>query len=184
MIVSNLTDQRVIDSLANGQLVVAKTDTIYGILASANNPEAVARLYQAKKRRPPQPSIILLADYSSIPGLSKQQLDEYRQMNLLRPTTIVTSAAKLYEHLPHHDDTLAFRVIEQPELKALISAAGPLLAPSANPEGLPPAENVQQAIDYFGEQVAVFVDSGATDQLAAASQIVKFTPKGLEIIRR
>ncbi len=37
------------DALLAGSLIVAKTDTIYGILARAVDPGAVSKLYLAKK---------------------------------------------------------------------------------------------------------------------------------------
>ena len=41
MIVKNILDDSAISTLKNGQLIIAKTDTIYGILAAANSEKAV-----------------------------------------------------------------------------------------------------------------------------------------------
>ncbi|MDQ7082313.1 MAG: Sua5/YciO/YrdC/YwlC family protein [Aquificota bacterium] len=35
----------------------------------------------------------------------------------------------------------------------------PLVAPSANPEGKPPARNVREAVEYFGTKVCYYVDT-------------------------
>jgi L-threonylcarbamoyladenylate synthase len=56
--------------------------------------------------------------------------------------------------------TLAFRIPDDKDLRDLIQRTGPLLAPSANPEGQPPARTVLEAQQFFGDQVVVFVDGG------------------------
>ena len=47
----------------------------------------------------------------------------------------------------------------KPELRALIAAAGPIVAPSANLAGDDPATSVVAAREYFGEQV-FYLDEG------------------------
>ena len=56
------------DALLAGSLIVAKTDTIYGILARAVDPDAVSKLYLAKNRNPQKSCIILVSDIDHIPG--------------------------------------------------------------------------------------------------------------------
>ena len=81
-------------------------------------------------------------------------------------------------HLVRTDATLAFRVVPLGTvLSELIQCVGPLLAPSANLAGQPPATTINEAIAYFGDQVAVYVDSGEVAE-AAPSRIIKFTDDG------
>src|SRR5437879_4578784 len=47
--------------LAAGDLVVLPTDTVYGLAASHSHPDAIARIYDVK-RRPPDRPIALLVD--------------------------------------------------------------------------------------------------------------------------
>ena len=47
MIVKNILDNSVISALKNEQLIIAKTDTIYGMLAAANSKKAVERLFRS-----------------------------------------------------------------------------------------------------------------------------------------
>lgn len=174
MIVNNILDRSVKEALANDKLVVTKTDTIYGILARADSVESMKKLYEAKQRSPKDPSIILVADANSIPGLTSEQRKIYQELSNHRPTTIAISASDSFlPHLPRNNGTLAFRAVPNSPLSSLIKSTGCLLAPSANPKDLPPARNITEAIEYFGKTVAVYVDSGEVSG-AKPSQIVAF----------
>ena len=174
MIVKNILDKSVKKALANNQLIIARTDTIYGVLARADSVESMKKLYEAKQRSPEESSIILVADVSSIPGLTSQQRKIYQELSSRRPTTIVVRVSDSFlSHLPRSNGTLAFRAVPNSPLASLIKSTGYLLAPSANPKSLPPARNITEAAEYFGETVAVYVDSGeAPDE--KPSQIVAF----------
>lgn len=45
-------------------------------------------------------------------------------------------------------------------LRELLRQTGPLIAPSANPEGAPPARTISEAEAYFGDGVDIYVDGG------------------------
>lgn len=47
-----------INDLRDGQVAVILTGTLYGIVASAANPEAVSRIYALRKRKPSKLCII------------------------------------------------------------------------------------------------------------------------------
>lgn len=183
MIVSSASHPEVIKALSNGNLVVAKTDTIYGILASARSQQAIDRLHAAKNRSPKKACIVLVADSSQIPHLSTKYLEKYLELNRQRPTTIVLPAGDEYlPDVPRQNGKLAFRLVEEAGWQELISQAGPLLAPSANPEGLAPAKNIEQAIEYFGDLVSVYVNNGEVAE-QKPSQIIELNNNQLTIIR-
>ena len=184
MIVNNILDKSVKEALANNQLIVAKTDTIYGILARADSAESMKKLYEAKQRSLEQSSIILVADVSSIPGLTSEQRKIYQELSNHRPTTIAIRVSDSFlPHLPRNNGTLAFRAVPNSPLASLIKSIGYLLAPSANPKDLPPARNITEAVEYFGETVAVYVDSGEVSG-AKPSQIIAFGDKNQVVYLR
>ena len=101
MIVKNILDKSVKKALANNQLIVARTDTIYGVLARADSVESMKKLYEAKQRSPEESSIILVADVSSIPVLTSQQRKIYQELSNYRPTTIaIRVSGSFLPHLP------------------------------------------------------------------------------------
>lgn len=183
IIVNTLLDPRVAETLLGGGLAVIKTDTIYGIVARADSPEAMRRLYSVKHRDSLKSCIILATPAQAIPGLNDRQLTHYLQLNQEYPTSVVTPSAQVLPHLPHQQGTLAFRAVpKDSELAKLIRQTGLLLAPSANPKGLPPATNVYEAINYFGNMVDIYVDGGTTTA-TKPSRIISFDGDRVVIIR-
>lgn len=70
-----------------------------------------------------------------------------------RPTSVIIDSPHAPEWLRHSDGTVAYRVPRSPELRALLAETGPLVAPSANPQGLPPARSVAEVREYFGDKI-------------------------------
>jgi L-threonylcarbamoyladenylate synthase len=66
---------------------------------------------------------------------------------------------------------------------SVLDATGPLLAPSANIEGHEPAENIEQAVSYFDDTVAVYVDSGPITNSLPSKIIAINDDDEIEIIR-
>ena len=58
----------------------------------------------------------------------------------------------------------------------------PLIAPSANLEGKPPPKNIQEAVDYFGDKIDLYVDSGEIEN-EKPSTIVKIENGEIKILR-
>lgn len=185
MIVNNILDDSAISALKNGQLIIAKTDTIYGILAAANSEKAVERLYEVKRRSLDKPVIVLVADIDDIPNLAPSIKCKYQEISKNRPTTIITKVSPDFlPYLPRNGGTLAFRVVPESPLAELIRTVGLLVAPSANPSGEEPAKNVTEAINYFHELVPIYVDSGEIVN-AQPSQIIRINEGGeIEFLRR
>lgn len=179
MITKSLLDPAVIEALRADKLVVAPTDTIYGLLARADSPKAVDELYRVRQRDRTKSCIILLGSTNDIPELTTKQRRMYDQLYRERPTTIVVRVSPdIMPHLVRTDATLAFRAVPpDTALSELIRLVGPLLAPSANLAGQPPATTVNEAIAYFGDEVAVYVDGGELKG-TMPSRIITFTDEG------
>ena len=168
VITKNLLDTTVIEALRADKLVVTPTDTIYGLLARADSPSAIDELYRVRQRDRTKSCIVLLGSVNDISELTADQRRTYQQLYRERPTTIVARVSPdVMPHLVRTNATLAFRVVP-PEtgLSELIRRVGPLLAPSANPAGQPPAATINEAIAYFGDEVAVYVDGGEVAEAA------------------
>lgn len=179
VITKSLLDTTVIEALRADKLVVAPTDTIYGLLARADSPRAVDELYRVRQRDRTKSCIILLSSANNIPELTTKQRHIYDQLRHERPTTIAARVSPDFmPHLVRTDATLAFRAVPpDTALSELIRLVGPLLAPSANLAGQPPATTVNEATAYFGDQVAVYVDSGEIKGVMP-SRIITFTDDG------
>jgi L-threonylcarbamoyladenylate synthase len=139
------------------------TDTLYGIVGSALKPSAVERVYELRNRERDKPMIVLIGGWGDFDRL-KVQIPE-RTRELLNkvwpgPVSVVLSApSPALAYLHRGTGSIAFRMPAKPALRELLMIAGPLVAPSANLAGEPPALNVAQARAYFGDEV-FYVDEG------------------------
>jgi L-threonylcarbamoyladenylate synthase len=168
------------EAIKNGSIGVIPTDTLYAIVASALISEAVERVYALKHRDIGKPCIIL------IPALREVEEFGITLTNTVRdalekvwpgPTTAILPCSNAqFEYLHRGTGTLAFRVPKHDELIALMREVGPLIAPSANPEGLLPARTIDEAKEYFGEDVQFYVDGGRLE--GSPSTILKIHDDG------
>lgn len=160
---ASLTDPALITCLNQGGVVVIPTDTMYGIVARATDKQAVERVYNVRGRAPEKPCIILIAEREQITDDSLWT-DEHTQLARSYwpgPLSLVAPTAQTEPYLHRGTHTLAYRMPGRDDLRQLLAATGPIIAPSANPEGQPPATTVLEAQAYFGNTVDGYVDGGA-----------------------
>jgi L-threonylcarbamoyladenylate synthase len=156
--------EKAAEVLKNGSVGVIATDTIYGIVCSAFNVKAIERLYKIRERNEHKPCIILIAESTELVKFGIV-LDEKLKQALTRiwpgpVSTVLPCPDEKFSYLHRGTKSLAFRMPADEKLLSLLSSTGPLLAPSANPEGKPPAENIIQARHYFGDTVDFYIDGG------------------------
>ncbi len=175
-----------VGALINGGVGVIPTDTIYGVVASAHDRKAVERVYEVKGRNSDKPFIILIGSIDDVGGFGvklgddiKAKLDEYWPGPI---SIILPSQDDKYEYLHRGTQSLAFRLPDKQDLITLLKLTGPLIAPSANPEGLPPAKDINQAKEYFGDELDFYIDGG--DLEANPSKLLKLEVDGsIRVIR-
>lgn len=179
-LVRNSNDPIVVGALVRGGVVVLRTDTIYGLIACANNEQAVERIYRIKNRNPSKPCIILLDQPSMAYGHGEELDQDNRLHGQDHPTSFLIEAAKAPVWLLRQNHELAYRVPHHAGLQQLIAQTGPLIAPSANPEGIAPARTATEAMDYFGDAVDVYVDGGEVPINMLPSRLVRVHPDGTQ----
>ena len=162
-----------------GGLVAFPTETVYGLGADATNPEAIARLNQAKGRPPDKPYSLHVHSHDqvrelagSIPPLAERLIGRFWP----GPLTIV---------MPSRDGkTLGFRMPDHPVALAFLKACGvPLAAPSANRSGSAPPTDAKEVLAALGGAVDCVLDAGPTRE-GVASTVVEMTAGVARILRR
>jgi L-threonylcarbamoyladenylate synthase len=130
--------------LKNNGVGVLPTDTLYGLVGQALNKQVVARIKKLKKRSAGKPFIIL---NSSLEDLKKFKIKlnskDQEILTKIWPGAVSVAFSK----------KLSFRWPKNKFLTELIKETGPLVAPSANPEGSPSASTITEAKKYFGDQI-------------------------------
>ena len=183
VVFTSLQDPQLLELIKSGAIGVLLTDTIYGVVASARSPEAVAKLYHLKSREQ-KPGTTIAASVEQLEelGLDPERLDNVRH---LWPNSISVEM-KLPEKLTYiHQGTgrSAFRVVADPVVRGLLEAVGPLMTSSANQPGEEPSRTIAEAQAYFGDQVDFYVDSGPVED-RPPSTMVQLTPEGKIVVLR
>ena len=171
--------------LMQGGVGVLPTDTLYGLVGSALDPDAVDRIYDLKERQPDKPVIVLISQLEQLEQFGvvmSEQLKERLMTYWPGPYTIVLSIEdEQFEYLDRGRMAIAFRMPASDELRALIDVVGPIIAPSANTEGRPPARNVAAAKAYFGTDVDFYIEGGDLD--GPPSTIIEFDGEEVNTLR-
>lgn len=154
----------VVRILRSGGVGVIPTDTIYGIVGSALSEKAVARIYRLKKRNPKKKMIILIGSLSELIFFKTDfSLKSRRVLEKIWPGPVsveMSMRAKNLFYLHRGTKKLSFRLPSGGFLRNFLRETGPLVAPSANTEGKPPATTIGEAKKYFGNGVDFYVDHG------------------------
>jgi len=181
-----ISDKKIITIIKKGGVGVLPTDTLFGLVGSAFSQKAVERISEIKGRNSKKPFIILI---SSLKDLSQFEieLDEnaenFLQKNWPGKVSIVFPCPnKKLEYLHRGTKSLAFRLPKKKSLIDLIKKTGPLVAPSANPEGESPAQNITEARKYFGDKIDFYVSGRIFNKLP--STLIEIKNGKIKILRR
>jgi len=181
-----LNDKNLIKIIRSGGVGILPTDTLYGLVCRAQDDIAVKRLYKVRKRNPKRPCIILISKISDL-KLFGIKLEKFEKEFLKKywpgaVSVVLECKDKKFQYLHRGTKTLALRLPKSESLQKLISKTGPLLAPSANPEGMSPALTISEAKKYFTDQVDFYVPAGKLNK--KASTLVRLKDGEVEVLRQ
>src|SRR5690606_19478832 len=89
---------------------------------------------------------------------------------------------KNLRYLHRGSKSLAFRLPKDKVLIKILKKTGPLVAPSANPEGKEPAKTAEEAREYFGNQVDLYTNAKA--QKKKPSTLVSLINNEVKVLRQ
>jgi L-threonylcarbamoyladenylate synthase len=179
----SLDDPKLTASVRGGGVGVIPTDTVYGLVCSAANKEAVRRVFIVKNRAN-QPGTILAASIEQLAELGiKQRYLKAVEQYWPNPLSIIIPCGPELGYLHMGKDSLAVRIPANDELIAMLSKTGPLVTTSANTPGATVASSVAEAEAYFGEKVDFYVDGGELGQ-QPPSTIIRIVDDAVEVLRQ
>ncbi len=173
-----------IQLLEPGSVGVIPTDTVYGLVARAEDQAAVARIYGVKKRES-KPGTLVAAELQQLEklGLKHRYLKAVEQFWPGAISVIIPCSNPQLSYLHRGKMSLAVRIPADKRFRELLKQTGPLLTTSANLPGEPPAGTVSQARKVFGDMIDFYVDGGDQSN-KQASTIVRVIDDALEIVRQ
>lgn len=175
-------------ALANGDLILLPTETVYGLGADASKAEAVAAIFAAKGRPKFNPLIshVVDADAAAEIGdlgpLGRALADAFWP----GPFTLITpilDARRVCDLARAGLDSVAIRVPAHSVAREVLAAfGGPVVAPSANRSGRPSPTTFTDAVEETGFAAAAAVDGGPC-QVGLESTVVSVLGGRVALLR-
>ncbi len=183
--------QTISNILRKDGVVIIPTDTLYGIVGKATSPKAVERVYQIKGRDKGKPCIVLITSFDDLKnfGIDIEKISGGEWAAFLRHvwpgkvSVVLPCASHALRYLHRGTGSIAFRMVgpRNKNLFTLIKEVGPLVAPSANPEGHAPARTADEAKKYFNTAVDAYISGGIRD--TAPSTLVSLLGSKPKVLR-
>lgn len=189
MIISQTTDnlRQITATIAGCGVIAFRTDTFYGLGADPFKASAVQKIRELKGREDDKPILIVISETKEIDRLvpfRAKAFDDLAKRFWPGALTIIgQAAAELPNQLTVGTKTVGVRLPDDDRVRALIAACGgALTATSANVSGQPAARTAAEVESYFGQQVDLIVDGGATTS-ESPSTVVDATTSELKLVR-
>lgn len=173
-----MINSKLVNILKSGGVAVVRTDTLYGLLASADDEQAVRRVYEIKGRDDNKPPIVLIADMTQLYNQPDNRAADLLQQVWPGKVSVIIPSETAPSWVTRGGHTVAYRLPDNEALRELLRQTGPLIAPSANPQGRQPAANIEQAQSYFGDSVDYYEDGGEVTNAAQPSQLLRILDDG------
>ncbi len=162
----SISIQEAAQQLAAGELVAFPTETVYGLGADAENPSAVAKIYQAKGRPQNHPVIVHLAPNADLSyWVSDVPVDAQKLIEHFWPgplTLILPRAPHIPDAVSGGQSSVGVRCPSHPVAQTLLTAfaalkpngQGGVAAPSANKFGQVSPTSADHVRTEFPEEIA------------------------------
>ena len=152
--------------LQEGGLVAFPTETVYGLGADATNGEAVARIFEAKRRPTFNPLIVHVQDLAHarrlvrFDAMAERLADSFwpGALTLVLPKRVGSGIESL---VSAGLDSIAVRVPDHPVARSFLQRTGrPVAAPSANPSGKVSPTTAQHVAAGLSGRIDAILDDG------------------------
>ncbi len=175
-------------ALANGDLILLPTETVYGLGADASNAEAVAAIFAAKGRPKFNPLISHVVDVDAAAKIGElgplgRALAEAFWPGPFTLITPILDTRRVCDLARAGLDSVAIRVPAHPVAREVLAAfGGPVVAPSANRSGRPSPTTFTDAVEETGFAAAAAVDGGPC-QVGLESTVVSVLGGRVALLR-
>ncbi len=182
-----MSEQDAVDALRAGEPVILPTDTVYGLVASADGAAPTERLYELKGRDAGPPSARMTAALETllacVPELRGRSETIARALLPGPYTLILPNPARRYAWLTGpRPDAIGVRVPDLPAIAAdVVRSVGAVASTSANAPGGPDPRRLEEIPAKLREQAGAVVDGGVLP--GAPSTVLDFTAVEPRVVR-
>lgn len=172
--------------LVDGGIIAFPTETVFGLGVRFDRKDSFDRLIKVKERPSTKPFTMMVGDVSWIYKYSFVDERQKRVIDSLLPgelTVILKKRPEIPSYVTLGGDTLGFRVPGYDRLrKFLLDVNIPLLVPSANKSGFPPAKSVEEIENVFGDEIDGVINGTTGDSIP--STVVLLTGEEPVVLRQ
>lgn len=156
--ISNFRIHQAVHALRAGGVIAYPTEGVWGLGCDPDNPAAVLRLLELKRRDMAKGLVLVAADIEQFePHLHGLRMEQQRQLQASWPaalTWLVPDNGAAADWIRGASRSVALRVSPHPVVAGLCRAfGGPLVSTSANPSGRPAAMSALRVRHYFGDSL-------------------------------
>jgi len=174
-------------AIKSGSLTIIPTTTYYALAADALNPDAVHKVFAAKRRDPAKPLIVLVDSFGMAAvvaaGIDPRVKKLDWRLGSRGLTYVLPAAPGLPAELTAGGGTVAVRVERNEVVQEVLSLTGtPVTGTSANVEGAAPPTRLDDALVPMRDWVDVAVRWWPS-RTTAATTIVDLTSDEASIVR-
>jgi L-threonylcarbamoyladenylate synthase len=172
-------------TLLHGGVIIYPTETVYGLGVDIQNTNAIDKLFDLKGRPGSMPVAVAVSDLEQVRGLAEvTTMAENIITNCpQKPITILLKAKNTVNpKLTGGSDLIGFRFPKHPVTEGIIKGFGPVTATSANLHGATEPVEIGGALDQFGDEVDIYIDSGPCE-LKIPSTVIDISGNTIKIIR-
>ena len=169
--------------LKSGDVIGFPTETVFGIGAVLDEPQAIKQINKIKKRPKNKPLQVLVATLAQAKRLGKfsEKAQEFAKKNWPGPFTLVIYKTRKVPNLvTGGSPKVGIRMPDHKIALELIKECGPIVATSANRSGEKPALTVKEVKDKLPEIEHIL--SGRVKS-GKPSKVIDLT-KGFKILRK
>jgi tRNA threonylcarbamoyl adenosine modification protein (Sua5/YciO/YrdC/YwlC family) len=177
--------RRAVEILLNGGVIAYPTDTYYGIGCDIFNKNAIARVYQLKRRPKHKPFSFICSDFKNISQYAQVTNYAFKTMKRLLPgpyTFILQGSRLVPKIMLTKRKTAGIRVPDNAICLAMVQELGhPVLSTSATgPDGII-LESLIEIEERLGHALDLVIDGGPVP--SKPSSVVSLIDDSPEIIR-
>jgi len=157
--------QYALEILQSGGIVAFPTDTVYGLGALAFNNTAIEGIYKAKDRPIEKAIPILIADVDDL-ELVADDVPNMARIFASRfwpgPLTCIVPKRQTLPPAVSATSTVAVRIPDHYDARALLRLAGPMAVTSANISGQDSPSTALEVYDQLNGRIPLILDGGKT----------------------
>lgn len=159
-----------IEKLIIGEIVIAPTETRYGMLTRADSEESVKKLFALKQRSKIMPTAVFVGNLEMMMhyGEMTPAIQRLAKLFLPGPVTLIIKALGGTRLPVIIDGKIGMRISSSLVIEKIMeNTPFPVTATSANISGAEDNTTIDEIYNIFGDEISLYLDGGRLDNITS-----------------